>query len=134
MGMPPQTIDKGSACLSRRETYLDFIVRESYDEIYECDLKRGRCRVLHNSASSARVQGQMLDLQQMLDEAGRSLIHPDDFHQLRELLDPASFFSRFAAGEREITAEYRRREGGVYHWYSLSLKLVPAGEIGRAHV
>lgn len=132
MGMPPQTIDKGSACLSRRETYLDFIVRESYDEIYECDLKRGRCRVLHNSASGAR--GQVLDLQQMLDEAGRSLIHPDDFHQLRELLDPASFFSRFAAGEREITAEYRRREGGVYHWYSLSLKLVPAGEAGNPAV
>lgn len=105
----------------RKQNFLDQIVRASYDEIYELDLLRGMCYILHNE-SAGILAPETKNFGKMMAEARRDRIHPDDLPLFQEIFSPAQILRRFSAGEREITAEYRRCVGDGYQWFSMCMK------------
>lgn len=106
----------------RKQSFLDQVVRASYDEIYEFDLLRGLCHILHNG-SAGYIPPETRNLEEIVIEAERDRVHPDDIPLYRETFSPAAILRRFSAGEREITAEYRRKTAdGSYRWFSMCMK------------
>lgn len=142
MGLSPQAIhDTGDQELLSPESAddlrapcpharrLDFIVRESYDEIYEIDPGRGLCHILHDTADASDVP-RTRPLADVLAEAEGGRVYPEDLRLFYQIFQPAEIARRFAAGEKEITAEYRRKTDGGFQWFSMCLK--PASPAGDA--
>lgn len=125
MKLPPSSLENTESSRTLLENQLEFVVRQSYEDIYELDLDRGLCHILY-SGESGDFQTRNL-LEALTEEAQR--VHSEDAPMFRELFSPASMLRRFSAGERDIAAEYRRRgQNGAYRWFHLRITPIPLPE------
>lgn len=126
MKLPPLSLENEASGMVPLENWLELVVRESCDEIYELDLKDDLCHTLYSGEPGA-FRRKTCHLTPLLAQREDKRIHPEDRPMFRDIFSPDSILERLSAGEREIAAEYRRRDrNGAYRWYHMRMK--PIGQ------
>lgn len=112
----------------RLHAQYSLVLRNIYDELYECNVTRDSYKVVYHAADKYVCPNQQGAMSETVPLMARDMIHPEDQARFLEFFDMNVVRTKFVQGNEYLLGEFRKlRVSGAYEWVSMTMFLVFTG-------